>query len=55
MDAFDVLVDRAGGYWGNGDPVHSIADWKYEVANDDTRMGYWDWVQSKRQMAVEAL
>lgn len=24
-----------------------VADWKYEVANDDTRMGYWDWVEHK--------
>lgn len=24
-------------------------DWKYEVANDDTSRGYWDWVKEKRQ------
>jgi hypothetical protein len=30
-------------YWGEH-PDHSISDWKYEIENDHTRLGYWDWV-----------
>jgi len=33
------------GVWGEH-PTWSVADWKYEVDNDDTRAGYWDWVSS---------
>jgi len=28
-------------------PEHTVypqSDWKYEVANDDTTLGYWDWL-----------
>lgn len=30
------------------DPEWSVADWKYEVANDDTRQGYHEWVAHNR-------
>jgi len=33
------------------DQKYPVADWKYEVANDDTRSGYVDWVRSKRAMS----
>lgn len=26
-------------------------DWQYEVANGDTRRGYWDWVKAKQEEA----
>ena len=26
-------------------PDYSREDWKYEVENDDTNLGYWDWVR----------
>jgi len=32
------------------DEEFPVADWKYAVANDDTRQGYLDWVQSQREM-----
>lgn len=32
-------------YWAEN-PDYPIEDWKLEVANDDTRLGYWDWVDS---------
>jgi hypothetical protein len=35
------------------DPDYPPADWQYEVANDDTRLGYADWVQSQKDMAGE--
>lgn len=28
-------------------PDHPVADWQAEVANDDTRLGYWDWVAAR--------
>lgn len=28
-------------------PVYPVADWKYEVANDDTRLGYAEWVDHR--------
>ena len=24
---------------------YPVADWKYEIANGDTRLGYWEWVE----------
>ena len=35
-------------YWGER-PGHPIDDWKYEVRNDDTRMGYWEWVVAREE------
>ena len=30
------------------DAQFPVSDWKYEVANDDTRLGYKEWVAAKR-------
>jgi hypothetical protein len=35
-----------GGPWGEHSR-HPARDWQYEVANGDTRLGYWDWVAAK--------
>ena len=40
------VIDRCGGYWSEH-PRFPVADWKYEINNDDTRACYWDWVVSK--------
>lgn len=34
-------------------PEYPVEDWKYEVANDDTRDGYWAWVESQQDMNKE--
>jgi hypothetical protein len=34
------------GYWGEM-PGHPVADWQYEVANNDSRRGYWEWVAAR--------
>jgi len=26
---------------------HRVSDWQHEVANGDTRRGYWEWVTAK--------
>ncbi len=35
------------------DPDYPISDWKYEVENNDTRLGYADWVQHERERDAE--
>jgi len=32
---------------------HPIEDWKYEAANDDTRLGYLDWVDARKEQEPE--
>lgn len=34
------------GIWGEHRD-YPAADWRYEVQNDDTRLGYWEWVAAK--------
>lgn len=34
------------GYWDEH-PGHPAEDWKLEVANGDTRTGYWDWAEHR--------
>lgn len=34
------------GHWGEH-PDHPVSDWQAEVSNDETRLGYWYWVESK--------
>ena len=38
--------DQYGGEWGEH-PKYPSSDWKYEVSNGDTRLGYWEWVGSQ--------
>lgn len=40
------------GYWGEH-PDHPVAEWKREVANDDTRNGYWAWVAAREDDGTE--
>lgn len=32
---------------------YPVCDWRYEVSQDDTRLGYLDWVARKRECAVD--
>jgi hypothetical protein len=34
------------GYWTDH-PEFPVKDWQYEVANGDTRQGYWQWVADR--------
>ena len=36
--------------WGN-DPEFSRADWGYEASQNDTNLGYWEWVAHRREAA----
>ncbi|WBO21744.1 hypothetical protein [Sphingomonas abietis] len=54
-DAIDALINPAHevandttSVWDE-DPDHPVADWQYEVANGDTRLGYHGWIAGRRQ------
>lgn len=34
------------GYWDEH-PDNPVKDWQYEIANGDTRCGYWEWVKRR--------
>ncbi len=46
------LMDANGGYWGKH-PAYPPADWRYEVGNNETRLGYWEWVQARLEDGEE--
>ena len=36
-------------HWAEA-PGYPVADWKAAVANDETRLGYWDWIEQQEDM-----
>jgi hypothetical protein len=51
-----VLLDDHGDevkdhdLWGE-DKSYPRADWRYEVGNEDTNLGYWEWVEHQKEIA----
>lgn len=45
-EAATRLLRAHGGVWGEH-PTHPTQDWRYAVSNEDTRLGYWEWVASE--------
>ena len=41
--------EKQYGHWQGDHPYYVLDDWKYEVANGDTRLGYWEWVASQAE------
>jgi len=39
-------------WWNFEDPTFPLRDWRYEVANNDTRLGYLEWVRINRSVAA---
>jgi hypothetical protein len=39
----DSIMKKNGGYWGDH-PNYPSDEWQDEIANGDTRLGYWEWV-----------
>jgi hypothetical protein len=35
------------------DPKYTRSNWKYEVCNDATNLGYWEWVDSLKNVIEE--
>lgn len=46
------LAEEAGGHWAEHDKFPS-RDWRYEVADGDTRLGYWEWVAAQLNDTAE--
>lgn len=44
----EVFGDDAD-FWGS-DPDHPVEDWQAEASEDNTRLGYWDWVLVQRDL-----
>jgi len=53
MNELKELADKHGGPWGSH-PKFPREDWQYEVANGDTPLGYWEWVEAQLEMALDA-
>lgn len=45
------LANEHGGFWGEH-PEQPVDDWKYEVENGDTQLGYWEWVQQRLEHEI---
>lgn len=45
-DAIEAFKERNGGHWGEHH-MYPVADWQFEVANGDTRLGYWEWAYAQ--------
>lgn len=44
-----ILAEQCGGLWREHEK-YPLSDWQAMVANDDTRLGYWDWVVTQIEM-----
>ena len=44
-----VYEHHPGGSVWDEDPDYPVDDWQHEVANDDTRLGYWPWVEDQKE------
>lgn len=51
-DELKELVPLDNYVW-NEDLIYPVYDWKYEVDNDATRLGYWAWRASQKEMDSE--
>lgn len=40
-------------YWTDFHPDYPVEDWKHEVAEDATRMGYHAWAEAQQSLAEE--
>ena len=48
-------IDRADDDYWSSHPLYPVDDWQYEVANGDTRQGYWEWVGAKLMQKAETI
>lgn len=47
-DHSSAKEDERNDYWGEDEDCPS-EDWRYDVANGDTRLGYWEWVEHQNE------
>lgn len=48
----DLIPAPVEDHWAEA-PGFPVAQWQYEVAEDDTRLGYWQWVEAKGPLCIE--
>ncbi|XAI97093.1 hypothetical protein [Dolichospermum phage Dfl-JY45] len=48
----EALADSCGGFWSTH-PDHPIEGWQHDVAEGDTRLGYWDWVVAEVRRGID--
>lgn len=53
-EAGKLIVEVADGDPWGAHPEHTVEDWQEAVLEDDTRLGYWEWVQSLIESEQEA-
>ena len=46
VSEFRNVFGNNADYWGEGDKGYPLEDWRSEVQDNNTRLGYWDWVFS---------
>jgi len=51
VKAAPIDREQHGGVWGEH-PAHPVSDWQYEVANGDTRLGYWEWAAHRGEEGI---
>lgn len=47
------FAEQFGGYWHGECPDYPADDWKTEVRNGDTRLGYWEWVANRLGCTID--
>lgn len=53
MDSdIEELSQKHGGYWGEHD-LYPLSDWQEHVRSNETRRGYWEWVEAQMEMAKD--
>ena len=48
----EALSEKHGGYWGEH-PLYSPSDWQEHVRNNETRLGYWEYVETQITIAKD--
>lgn len=56
MNSYEHYLEKFkakfNGYDGGEHPDYPKQDWKYEVNNGDTELGYWNWAFSRNQSEI---
>jgi len=47
-------LEEKYGYWAIH-PDYPLTDWQYEVTNNETRYGYWRWVEARLAENLDSL
>ncbi len=48
-----AICDELGFEFWSEHPEYPASDWQYLVANQDTRLGYWEWVAVQLEQAKD--